>query len=279
MSEKELQAFHKIYPFAAQTGIDKLYKFMSFNPEHPEYLERILIDLRLYHALPQQLNDPFECKPHWYWPENVTEVKGLRKELYNIARRQGESKKRAEKYASKSMLNRKETEEALQKIIIQNYQKIRVCSFSISNTNILLWSHYANSHKGLCIAFDANTLPFAGCQKVNYQDEYPYLEFPILGDERWFKPVLTKSSSWAYEDEYRSILYPNAENQHPNNTESYFFDPESITDIYLGSEVSTPNEEFVSSLIQRSKIKPNLWKATVSENTYSIAFYQVASDA
>ncbi|MDH5571152.1 MAG: DUF2971 domain-containing protein, partial [Gammaproteobacteria bacterium] len=212
---------------------------------------------------------------HFHWPENVVEVKGLRKEFYNIAMRQGVPKKEAEKYASKSMRNRKETEKEIKKIIIQNYQKFRVCSFSISNTNILLWSHYANSHEGLCIAFDATSSPFAECLKVKYQDEYPCLEFPIPCDARGFKPVLTKSSSWAYEDEYRSILYPNAEDQHPNDGESYFFDPESITDIYLGSEVSTKNEEFVSSLIQKSKINPNLWKATISENTYSIAFTQV----
>jgi hypothetical protein len=276
MSNKALQAFHEVYPFAAQAGIDKLYKFMSFNPE---YLEQILVGSRLYHALPQQFNDPFECKPHWYWPENVAEVRGLRKEFYSIAKRQGVPNKEAEKYASKSMSNRRETEKALKKIIIQNYQKIRVCSFSTSNTNILLWSHYANSHEGLCIAFDANALPFAACLKVNYQDEYPYLEFPMPGDARGFKPALTKSSSWTYEDEYRSILYPNAEDQLPNDGEAYFFDPESITDIYLGSEASTKNEEFVSSLIHKSKIKPNLWKAAVSENTYSINFTQAASDA
>tara|TARA_B100000767_G_scaffold233551_1_gene225958 strand:+ start:304 stop:870 length:567 start_codon:yes stop_codon:yes gene_type:complete len=181
------------------------------------------VGLKLYHALSQQFNDSFKCKPHWRRPENAIEVTALRSELYNIAKRQGESNKGAEQYASNSMGSREETEKLIQDTITENYQKICLCSFPTLNENILLWSHYANSHKELCIAFATNTLPFVACLKVKYQDGYPYLELTITGDSRAFKSVLTKSRSWTYKNEYRSILYPTTENQHPNDGEAYFF--------------------------------------------------------
>ncbi|MBK7525892.1 MAG: DUF2971 domain-containing protein [Saprospiraceae bacterium] len=28
-----------------------------------------------------------------------------------------------------------------------------VCSFTTNNNNILMWSHYANNHKGICLEF------------------------------------------------------------------------------------------------------------------------------
>ena len=132
------------------------------------------------------------------------------------------------------MGNREETEKLIQDTITENYQKIRLCSFPTLNENILLWSHYANSHKELCIAFATNTLPFVACLKVKYQDEYPYLELTITGDSRGFKSVLTKSRSWTYKNEYRSILYPTTENQHPNDGEAYFFSPDFIAKLNNG---------------------------------------------
>ncbi|MCH7534810.1 MAG: DUF2971 domain-containing protein, partial [Bacteroidetes bacterium] len=32
-----------------------------------------------------------------------------------------------------------------------------ICSLSANNSNILLWSHYSDSHRGFCIGFDTAT--------------------------------------------------------------------------------------------------------------------------
>lgn len=69
--------------------------------------------------------------------------------------------------------------------------------------NILMWSHYADSHKGVCFKFDLlqddvflNTVP------VDYNPEY--LEFDTLNGNP--APIITrKSPEWHYEHEYRTI--------------------------------------------------------------------------
>ena len=69
--------------------------------------------------------------------------------------------------------------------------------------NILMWSHYADSHKGVCFKFDLlqddtflNTVP------VDYDSEY--LEFDSLNGNP--APIITrKSPEWFYEQEHRTI--------------------------------------------------------------------------
>lgn len=69
--------------------------------------------------------------------------------------------------------------------------------------NILMWSHYADSHKGVCFRFDLlqddtflNTVP------VDYNSEY--LEFDSLNGNP--APIITrKSPYWSYEHEHRTI--------------------------------------------------------------------------
>lgn len=76
----------------------------------------------------------------------------------------------------------------------------------------LMWSHYANSHKGFCIEFKSN---FLKADKVSYQSTIPKLnmidmlrlKFKLingeeLGQHIW-QSLRTKLNEWEYEDEYR----------------------------------------------------------------------------
>lgn len=73
--------------------------------------------------------------------------------------------------------------------------------------NMLMWSHYANSHKGICIEYEhtpsTNTVKNCGLHKVEYKDE---IDIESVHD--YFK---IKSTQWSYENEYR-LCYYNDEN-------------------------------------------------------------------
>lgn len=88
-----------------------------------------------------------------------------------------------------------------------------ILSLSKTNSDILLWSHYANEHKGVCIGIDINgkradstfvkNLNGSILHKVKYSDD-PI----IIGDysTNSMASVLTqKSRQWKYEKEYRLI--------------------------------------------------------------------------
>lgn len=80
---------------------------------------------------------------------------------------------------------------------------IGIISFTESIDNILMWSHYADSHKGMAIGFDPKHIFFKDLQRVRYTTQRPDLrkEFPnIVGVELFFK-----SEQWIYEKEWRLV--------------------------------------------------------------------------
>lgn len=84
------------------------------------------------------------------------------------------------------------------------------CVSSKNNSN-LMWSHYANSHKGFCIEFKADHL---NANEVGYEKYLPkikvidlifqkfQMENDELGNTIW-KALRTKLEEWRYESEYR----------------------------------------------------------------------------
>ena len=55
--------------------------------------------------------------------------------------------------------------------------------------SILMWSHYADCHKGVCIGFDTTYFKQPHIQKIRYNSEYPNLNYykssPEEMDIRW----------------------------------------------------------------------------------------------
>ncbi|WP_405122358.1 DUF2971 domain-containing protein [Pseudomonas sp. M20] len=85
-------------------------------------------------------------------------------------------------------------------------------SVSKNPTSNLMWSHYANSHKGFCIEFKSE---FMKAEKVTYQKHIPKLntidlhrlyhqtyDGEELGHQIW-RALRTKLDEWEYESEYR----------------------------------------------------------------------------
>lgn len=80
---------------------------------------------------------------------------------------------------------------------IEKY-KTRICSLSKNYKHTLLWSHYADSHKGCCIEVSA----------VNEREQptpIKYIEqIPVVDGTQNGKELLShKSTVWAYEKEVR----------------------------------------------------------------------------
>ena len=117
-----------------------------------------------------------------------------------------------------------------------------VYCFSAKNDNILMWSHYANKHKGFCLIINPTKLysePTPDRQKftADFRRVF-YLREPYL-----FKPIekyiaihaTTKSHLWAYEAEYR-LFFKNNDNelQPPGN---YNIPLDAICGVIFGAEM------------------------------------------
>ena len=124
-----------------------------------------------------------------------------------------------------------------------------IACLATSNKNKLMWSHYANSHKGICLEYDfskitekeLNVMPFP----VLYQTNRP--QIPVLKPGALSKDIipkmtglitlglLEKDSAWEYENEWR-ILCPKSKS---------FIEMPRISAIYLGASMITRNKNRV----------------------------------
>jgi hypothetical protein len=106
-------------------------------------------------------------------------------------------------------------------------EHISICSFSKSFTNHLMWSHYADGHRGVVIGFEIDELIYK-IEKVCYDGLIICDELPKKFDELK-KVFLNKINDWKYEEEYRII------------TEKQDFINIQIKEVILGAE--TPEED------------------------------------
>ena len=71
--------------------------------------------------------------------------------------------------------------------------------FSATWSDPVIWAHYSDKHRGLCLGFD---IPDQVAQKVTYvSDRLKVPETPKLDDSNAF--LFTKFENWAYEKEIR----------------------------------------------------------------------------
>lgn len=104
---------------------------------------------------------------------------------------------------------------------LPNYLGTYVCCLSSSSSSMLMWSHYADSNKGMCIAYDFNTLPPEDVRtKLIFPVAYSNIPINVLDlledsnnkicayhvDAAVQCVAVNKSQIWKDENEWRIIL-------------------------------------------------------------------------
>lgn len=115
-------------------------------------------------------------------------------------------------------------------------EHLSICSFSENYRSHLLWSHYADGHRGMAFGFTIDNSKY-DIQKVNYNGLSHFDDLPITLDEK--KQVfLNKIKDWEYEEEYRVI------------SEKQCFIDIKIEKIIFGTEASKADKELVTKLVE-----------------------------
>ena len=164
--------------------------------------------------------------------------------------------------------------------------KARISCFSTKKDSILMWSHYADSHRGVCFEFEENREYF---KKVNYSTKKPFLNlsgaiarllaYDFIGEKITYQDkefanimldsLFTKSMEWSYENEVRCVL-----SDEEINTLGYYYEGEKsflkmkISKIYIGTKASGANLKELLYLADNRKIPVVFMKE--DENNYSI---------
>lgn len=182
------------------------FLFFKYRAVNKRLLES-LVSSKLYFSKPSQLNDPFDCLLDLKksFKRAASKATGRRKEWLEHALRSGD------KFLSDFHT------------LFENYG---ICSFSLDVRISLMWSHYADEHRGVCLLYRFKPPYFwepknkiFGVTKVEYQDDV--LTDWLIGDaptemkaftaELAKRYLTAKAPGWHYEKEARVIRHTEGE--------------------------------------------------------------------
>jgi len=254
-----------------------LYKYL-----HPDRID-VLHGQSIRFSSPAIFNDPFELKPHLaalatpeYREAHLIQIlpEVLREEFEKLPIEFQEQS--SFKALLDSLLN--QLPEARQKI--QNFEEhlipkmqeimdrkleemIGILCLSESAENLLMWAHYADSHRGFVIEFDEHS-PFFDC-RLNPEDEFRHLRKVsysftrpslILSDVVDFTPFMTKGIDWRYEAEWRMIMPLDTASsvigEGPHAVHLFEFPAKAIATVVLGYRMAEEKKENFRKLLCNS---------------------------
>jgi hypothetical protein len=193
-----------------------LYRYRSLDGEGFRFVQDILIRNRLYWPLHSQLNDPAE---------------GLYRDALRLVKQPSGTYHPAEAP------------------LIRPEKDARILSFAESPKHPLMWSHYADAHRGICIGFLRRK--FRGVEPVRYPLRVPRVDPKRPQDKKWRTAFLTKRAAWNYEKEWR-LLDLNTEPEGPRYVE---LPKGTITRVIFGERTSDDDREWVFTWLDQSGIK------------------------
>lgn len=230
---------------ASVNNLGVLYKFASLR-----VAREILESGRVKITNPLHFNDPFDCNIPAINVRDVDLLDIIKKEMIDncpvsLSR---EERRKLEKHLCKGKLkaenrgSNKEIYEELRKLPSlwdENLGRLRVLSLTDRRDSILMWSHYADSHRGVALHFDYMSPVFSLARKVKYERQGKGISLFIKRSVKLLarkiavedgeqvdrftdelsketldalvEYLLIKKIEWAYENEYRVILPSDAD--------------------------------------------------------------------
>ena len=188
-----------------------LYKYRSLAGPAREFTKAIFETGSLYYATPAELNDPFECFPVMLdrqpdavrWAEQERLIEKYTQHLSIAERNRLKRRARARP--------REEIEALLTASHLNWRTQLGICSLTACPDDVLMWSHYADSNRGICLQFRTTSVlqpHFLHALPVIYVDERPTLDMSDRSARDWpllERTLLMNAKRWEYEQEWRLI--------------------------------------------------------------------------
>lgn len=136
--------------------------------------------------------------------------------------------------------------------VINNHRNSEIAALCLTTKpdNELMWAHYAESSKGVCLGFDTSVDKdcFHTIIKVNYVERLPKVKLTIDYLRDGLKTFFTtKTLSWEYEDEFRAF-------QHKSG--HYKYSREALKEIIFGERIEKQEREKIISITKVHFLQP-----------------------
>ena len=230
-----------------------IFKFRAFNKDSIKILE----NRELWFARPDSLNDPFECP---FEPDQL--------------------------FLGLSQFDSLEPniKEKAKTIALNTFNSMGICAFSRARKNQLMWSHYANEHKGFCIGFNEDLLTQNNEQiraiDVEYQSKLPrsqILKSFNMPDENSIESKIdrtaynsiigTKYTYWKYERERRLVI---------PKSKALSFSSKAVVSIAFGLRMPETNKKALRKLLDGNDWKHVKWfQGQKSTGKFALDFHKI----
>lgn len=268
-------SYDRITDFLLQNGPQKLYRY---RPGHDWDIESLRNDTISLSTL-KEFNDPFELRKTidfesvgndycQNYPEETGKVLDMN---HNSKTRPDYYLKQVEKF--------KECGNNLQEDLSMKKLRVFVACFSEIKSSLLMWAHYADSHRGICIGynfidlvdrFGPNIIP------ITYSKEYfaicSYEEY-IHYKKFFLNEISHKSEEWSYEKEWR--LFGSYRKNDPY-IPRYSVDMVKPSCIYMGVNITDNLRKQLKQICREKGIE--LYQMAISDKGYRLIAYQQKLD-
>ncbi|MDO8434574.1 MAG: DUF2971 domain-containing protein [Candidatus Binatus sp.] len=206
---------------------------------------------------PASFNDPFDSKV-------VLSTEGTREQKIDYLV-QSVADLTRENAAQALELNPSIVETALASVHTNWSPTLGIYSLSELCDDILMWSHYASSHRGICLVFAGEMFPEGVVKPIIYpsNNEYPKTNlFTSNSDEQRDAILLTKAKHWEYEREWRVIV--------SGGPGYHAFEPDWLVGIIFGSQTSVPHIAEVKRMAHIRTPPLQLWRAKKKDREFGL---------
>ena len=263
---------------AYEGACDGLFKFRPYDTEDDRHRVKQLLAGRAFFPILASFNDPFEGRMSFNLGDPATFHQRLQKSLERIAINRN--------FEPPGQLDNVDPIRFVQNMTESHQRGMRAEHrfFCLCGTreHPLLWSHYGDCHRGICLHFGHKTHPFGHALKVEYEDSYPEVEvLPDMGrDEAELlrRSVLTKAAYWAYEHEYRVV---SIRDDNPTwhldcpwseDRSILYFNPKCIVAVTIGAEMHPDAEADFRCLLSAMRPDIKVERAVLKKNQYALEF-------
>ncbi|HCH5602712.1 TPA: DUF2971 domain-containing protein [Vibrio parahaemolyticus] len=273
-----------------------VFKFMAGESYHLDSLK----NNDVYFSSIEQLNDPYEGLMH-YSKEGVTHSQRMSALTHKLNEDHNDLKKARRE--AESIFKRMPTAQFVQHIDrlckeqfdrFLAYHKEKRFILSLSRgfdtddifppplTNMMMWGHYANGMRGLCVEYDFEKLRSSinslnNIKVTSKTIDYSETSLPVVRAATMLDDIAmrhhdtsrevlnafcTKNTAWEYENEVRLISPIHEHNK---------FDAVAITRVF----VSANNEELVrdvKEILSSKSHKPDLYQVVTHDREYKFGF-------
>ncbi len=177
----------------------------------------------------------------------------------------------------------------LNSLITYDLNCSRVLCVTEKSDNVVMWSHYAASHTGVCVklrCIDEVGNALLAAKPVRYESSFPLFptlhehvkhltgEAPINFSKLLYQVPYIKHQHWSYEEEWR-VHVPHVEPGNEAGFNDWSEAPEVFGAIYFGCRISPENASSLLGLVKAEYPHMEVYRASPSKKAFQIEFERI----